>query len=122
GPNVAVVTNAGGLGILFADACAGQGLVLPEPSRVTDEALRAVMPAEGNRSNPIDLLGSATAETFEAVLPLVLADAAFDAVCVLFVRPVLATAADVGRAIDRAAGLAGQAKPVVAVLLSDPST
>ncbi len=122
GPNVAVVTNAGGLGILFADACAGQGLVLPEPSRATDEALRAVLPAEGSRANPIDLLGSATAESFETVLPLVLADAAFDAVCVLFVRPVLATAADVGRAIDRVAGVAGRAKPVVAVLLSDAGT
>ena len=122
GPNVAVVTNAGGLGILFADACAGQGLVLPEPSRATDEALQAVMPAEGSRSNPIDLLGSAGAGSFEAVLPHVLADAAFDAVCVLFVRPVLATAADVGHAIDRVAGRAGQTKPVVAVLLSDAGT
>ena len=122
GPNVAVVTNAGGLGILFADACAGHGLLLPEPSAGTIEALRAVMPAEGSRANPVDLLGSATAETFEAVLPLVLADAAFDAVCVLFVRPVLATAVDVGRAIDRAVGAAGRSKPVVAVLLSDAGT
>ena len=119
GPNVAVVTNAGGLGILFADGCAGQGLILPEPSSATAEALRAVMPAEGSRANPIDLLGSATAETFEAALPFILADDAFDAVCVLFVRPVLATAADVGRALDRAAGLAGRRKPVVAVLLAD---
>ena len=85
----------------------GQGLELPAPSAATREALRAVMPAEGSRANPIDLLGSATAETFAAVLPLVLADAAFDAVCVLFVRPVLATAADVGRAIDRAVGAGG---------------
>ena len=119
GPNVAVVTNAGGLGILFADACAGQGLVLPAPSRATAEALRAVLPAESSRANPIDLLGSATAETFEAVLPLVLADAAFDAVCILFVRPVLATATDVAHVIDRVAGMAGRTKPVVAVLLAD---
>jgi acyl-CoA synthetase (NDP forming)/RimJ/RimL family protein N-acetyltransferase len=118
GPRVAVVTNAGGLGILFADACTAEGLELPEPSAATCERLRAVTPAEGSLGNPIDLLGSATAETFAAVLPPLLADPAFDAVCVLFVRPVVATAADVERAVDRAAGEAGRHKPVVAVLLS----
>ena len=122
GPRVAVVTNAGGLGILFADACAGAGLVLPEPSEATREALRAVTPLEGSLANPIDLLGSATAETFAAALPPLLADPGFDAVCVLFVRPVLATAAEVGRAVDRAVGEAMRDKPVVAVLLSDAGT
>ena len=118
GPRVAVVTNAGGLGILFSDACAAEGLELPEPSAATCDSLRAVLPAEASLANPIDLLGSATAETFAAVLPPLLADPAFDAVCVLFVRPVVATAADVERAVDRVVGEAGEHKPVVAVLLS----
>jgi acyl-CoA synthetase (NDP forming) len=118
GPRVAVVTNAGGLGILFADACAAEGLELPEPSPETLECLRAALPAEASLGNPVDLLGSATAETFGTVLPPLLADPAFDAVCVLFARPVAVTAADVERAIDRAAGEAGRRKPVVAVLLS----
>jgi acetate---CoA ligase (ADP-forming) len=118
GPRVAVVTNAGGLGILFADACAAEGLELPAPSEETRERLRAVMPAEGSLANPVDLLGSATAETFAAVLPPLLADPGFDAVCVLFVRPVVVTAADVEHAVDRVVGEAAVAKPVVAVLLS----
>ncbi|MDX6617750.1 MAG: hypothetical protein QOK36_136 [Gaiellales bacterium] len=118
GPRVAVVTNAGGLGILFADACAAEGLELAEPSALTRARLRAVMPAEGSLGNPIDLLGSATASTFAAVLPPVLEDPAFDSVCVLFVRPVVAKAADVERAIARASADAGHRKPVVAVLLT----
>ncbi|MDX6572142.1 MAG: hypothetical protein QOC86_1298 [Gaiellales bacterium] len=118
GPRVAVVTNAGGLGILFADACAGEGLELPEPSGATLEQLRAVLPAESSLANPIDVLGSATAATFAAVLPLVLDDPNFDAVCVLFVRPIVATAADVERALSRAVADFGQRKPVAAVLLS----
>jgi acetate---CoA ligase (ADP-forming) len=118
GPRVAVVTNAGGLGILFSDAGAAEGLELPEPSAETCESLRAVLPAEASLTNPIDLLGSATAETFAAVLPPLLADPSFDAICVLFVRPVVATAADVERAVDRVVGEAGEHKPVVAVLLS----
>ena len=118
GPRVAVVTNAGGLGILFSDACASEHLELPEPSAATRAALGALLPHEASLSNPIDLLGSATADTFAAVLPPLLADPAFDAVCVLFVRPVVATAADVERAVDRVVGEAGGHKPVVAVLLS----
>ena len=118
GPRVAVVTNAGGLGILFADACAAEGLELAEPSTATRARLRAAMPAEGSLENPIDLLGSATAATFAAVLPPLLDDPGFDAVCVLFVRPVVATAADVERVIAEAAAAAGHKKPVVAVLLT----
>ncbi len=118
GPRVAVVTNAGGLGILCADACAAEDLELPAPSAATCEALAAVMASEASFANPIDLLGSATADTFAAVLPHVLADPAFDAVCVLFVRPVIATAAAVERAVDAAVGEAAAGKPVVGVFLS----
>jgi acyl-CoA synthetase (NDP forming) len=118
GPRVAIVTNAGGLGILCADACSAEGLELPEPSDGTREALAAVLASEASFANPIDLLGSATAETFASVLPHVLADPAFDAVCVLFVRPVVVTAAEVERAVDSAVAAAGAGKPVVAVFLS----
>jgi acetate---CoA ligase (ADP-forming) len=118
GGRVAVVTNAGGLGILCADACAAEGLELPEPSAATRDALRLVLPAEASIANPIDLLGSATAETFASVLPILLADPAFDAVCVLFVRPIVAAAADVISAVDAAIEEAGHEKPVVGVFLS----
>src|SRR5262249_45126553 len=79
GRRVAVVTNAGGLGILAADACEALGLELPPPSEDARAALAAVMPAEGSAANPIDLLGGANAESFERALPPVLADPAFDA-------------------------------------------
>ena len=48
GRRVAVVTNAGGLGILAADACEALGLELPPPSEETRAALATVMPAEGS--------------------------------------------------------------------------
>jgi len=118
GRRVAAVTNGGGLGILFADACAADGLELPEPSPETVERLRALTPPEASLHNPVDLLGSATAATFGAVLPLLLGDPAFDVVCVLFVRPVVATAADVERAVDAAAAASTHTKPIVAVMLS----
>jgi acetyl coenzyme A synthetase (ADP forming)-like protein len=116
GNRVAVLTNAGGLGILCADACDAAGLSLPQLAPETVAALARVMPAEASSSNPVDLLGSATAATYEAALPIMLADPGVDAVIVLFVPPVVATTADVAAAIGRAS--AGADKPVLPVVIS----
>jgi acetate---CoA ligase (ADP-forming) len=116
GRRVALVSNAGGLGILCADACEGAGLELESLGDATRERLRAILPPDASVTNPVDLLGSATAATYEAALPLVLADPAIDSVIVLFVPPVVATADDVAAAVVRAAG--GATKPVLAVVVS----
>jgi acetate---CoA ligase (ADP-forming) len=117
GRRVALVTNAGGLGILAADACEAAGLELPQPSDANRAALAEVMPPEGSSANPIDLLGGATAETFAAALPPVLADPAFDAVIVLFVPTVGTDEEDVGAAISTAAATVVD-KPVLCVFVS----
>jgi acetyl coenzyme A synthetase (ADP forming)-like protein len=116
GNRVAVLTNAGGLGILCADACDAVGLSLPALAPETVAALEQVLPAEASSANPVDLLGSATAGTYEVALPIVLADPGIDAVIVLFVPPVVATTADVAAAIARAS--AGADKPVLPVVIS----
>jgi acetyl coenzyme A synthetase (ADP forming)-like protein len=117
GRRVAVVTNAGGLGILAADACEALGLELPPPSEDTRAALAAFMPAEGSAGNPIDLLGGANAESFEQALPPVLADPSFDAAIVLFVPTVGTDEEAVGAAISRAAA-STEDKPVLCAFLS----
>ena len=117
GRRVAVVTNAGGLGILAADACEAAGLELPPPSEETRAALAAFMPAEGSAANPVDMLGGASAESFELALPPVLADPAFDSAIVLFVPTVGTDEEAVGVAISRAAATAGD-KPVLCAFLS----
>jgi acetyl coenzyme A synthetase (ADP forming)-like protein len=122
GRNVAVVTNAGGLGILCADACEAVGLSLPEPTDETRQALEPALPVEASVANPIDLLGSATASTYEAALPPLLADPRIDAVIVLFVPPVVAGADEVAVAIRNAVVRAAAAKPVLAVVLSAEGT
>ena len=114
GKRVAVLTNAGGLGILCADACEAAGLELPTLSPSTCEALTVKLPREASLANPIDMLGSATAATYESVLPHVLGDPNVDAVIVLFVPPVVATAddvADCGRRRRRERGRDRQAGP-----------
>ena len=116
GRRVGIVTNAGGLGILCADACEAAGLELGSPSPETTEALQALLPAEASTENPIDMLGSATADAYARVAPLLVADPAFDAVIVLFVPPVTAGGDEVVEALDSALD-AGADKPVLAALI-----
>jgi acetyl coenzyme A synthetase (ADP forming)-like protein len=118
GRRVAVVTNAGGLGILCADACEAAGLELPTLSEETQAALRDVLPAEASVANPVDMLGSATAATYERTLPLVLADSNVDALIALFVPPVVAGADEVAEAIARALADLENDKPVLASIIS----
>jgi acetyl coenzyme A synthetase (ADP forming)-like protein len=116
GRRVAVVTNAGGLGILCADACEAAGLDLVPLAEGTRARLAAVVPAEASVVNPVDLLGSATAETYAGVLPAVVVDEGVDAVIVLFVPAADVAAADVAAAIEQVRGEAD--KPVVPVVLA----
>ena len=123
GRRVALLTNAGGLGILCADACEAAGLELPSLSAETDAALRKTLPAEASVANPVDMLGGATAESFERVLPVLLADNRVDSVIVLFVPPVSAGGDEVAAALERALAAAPTEKPVLAALMgADAST
>src|SRR5262249_23849048 len=84
--------------------------------------LTTTLPVEASIANPIDMLGSATAETYERVLPLVLADPGVDAVIVLFVPPVVAGAEEVSAAITRALEGTLHGKPVLASVISASGT
>jgi len=122
GRRVAVMTNAGGLGILCADACDAAGLELPELAGETRQALAAILPSEASLANPVDLLGSATGETYAQALPHVLRDPGIDAVIALFVPPVVAGADEVASAIREAVEHETSEKPVLAVVVSADGT
>lgn len=112
GRRVAILTNAGGLGIMASDACESQGLEIPEPSAHTVDSLRAFLPAAAALGNPIDMIASASAEDYERSLSLLLRDERFDAILVLFVPALVTGAAEMAEAVVRAARDAD--KPVLA--------
>ena len=122
GPRVGVITNAGGLGILCADACEAHGLELPQLTDATRKQLAAAVPGEASLTNPVDLLGSATAATYEAVVGPVLADPNVDALIVLFVPPVVAGADEVAAAIVATVARQPRTKPVIGVVVSEEGT
>ena len=123
GRRVALLTNAGGLGILAADACEAAGLELPSLSEETRLVLAGLLPREASLANPVDMLGGATEATFEAVLPHLLCDPAIDSVIVLFVPPVVAEARDVAEGVVRAVEQAAVSdKPVLGVFVTHEGT
>ncbi len=118
GRRVAVLTNAGGLGILCADACEGAGLELPSLSPETEVALAEILPAEASVANPVDMLGSATAADYGRVLPIILADPRIDAVIINFVPPITATPDQVAASIRQVIEQTQTEKTVLPVVMS----
>ena len=117
GNRVAIVSNAGGPAIILADACESLGLSVHELSAETQAAIRGRVPDEAAVRNPVDLIASATAETYRDVLALVLQDPNVDAVIVSVVPPPLGSKAkDVAEAIVQVAA-SRRDIPVMAVLM-----
>ncbi|HEX2209050.1 MAG TPA: acetate--CoA ligase family protein [Longimicrobium sp.] len=115
GNRVAIVTNAGGPGIIIADACEASGLVVPELADATRQLLAAHFPEEASLANPVDMIASATAQSYRVAVEAVLADPNVDAVIATFVPPLGVRQEDVAEAIVSVAARAP--KPVMAVLM-----
>lgn len=116
GNRVAIVTNAGGPGIIIADACEANGLVVTELSEETRAFLAQHFPEEASLTNPVDMIASATPQSYRIAVEAVLADPNVDAVVATFVPPLGVRQEDVAEAIVSVA--AGQTeKPVMAVLM-----
>jgi acetate---CoA ligase (ADP-forming) len=116
GNRVAVVTNAGGPGIIITDACESLGLTVPELSPETQARLRVNLPEEASVRNPVDMIATATPESYRLALEAVLADPNVDAAIAAFVPPLRVRQTDVARAIV-AARNAHPEKPMLAVLM-----
>jgi acetyltransferase len=83
GPRVAVITNAGGPGIMAADAIERVGLSFAKLDEKTIETLAPKLPPAANLNNPVDVLGDALADRYEFALDVVLGDENVDIVLVL---------------------------------------
>lgn len=93
GRRVAVLSNAGGPGVLCADAIEAAGLLLPEFSSSLQHKLREYLPAEATVRNPIDLIGSTNPEEFARCLELLLEHDESDSIIAIYV-PRLAETSD----------------------------
>ncbi len=119
GPRVAVLSNAGGPGVVAADALARCGLTVAQPDEPTLQALRGALGSAAQLVNPIDLLGAASTTEFEAAARILLASPTYDALLAILVPNTAIDLVGVADGLARAA--AGQHKPVYACLMGDIS-
>ncbi len=108
GPRVAIVTNAGGPGILATDACVNLGLEMASLSPETTAALRKALRPEASVENPVDLIASAAPRHYREAIRIVARDRGFDALIVIFVTPIVIDALEVARAIASAVDAVGR--------------
>jgi len=116
GSRVAVITNAGGPGIMAADAVEREGLTFAKLSEDTVNKLASSLPAAANLLNPIDVLGDALADRYEFALDVVMDDPNVDAVLVLLTPQAMTEAAATAEIIVKVTGQK-PGKPVLACFL-----
>ncbi len=116
GSRVAVVGNAGGAGIVTADACESAGLVVQPLSPETQARLREVLHVAAAVGNPVDMTAMAGPEEYAAALRAVVADPGIDSVIAIF-TPLYTDVAGIAEAIR---GVAAEAqKPLLAALFGE---
>ncbi len=118
GRRVGIVTNAGGPGIMCADACDAVGLEVPETPAEVRERLAEFTAAEAGLGNPVDLIAAAGAEEYRRALVELARWEGIDALIVIFIRPLATTAEDVAAAIAAAVAELPRPIPVQAAFIT----
>ncbi len=119
GNRVAILTNAGGPGILCADACATGGLeVVALPAQLRAR-LRRFLPAEAGVGGPVDMVATATAADYRRAIEAIGGSGVADAIIAIFVPPLVTEAADVAEAISAAAERIPGEVAIAAVFMAD---
>lgn len=99
GDRLTILTNGGGAGVLAVDKLMDFGGALSELSPDIFARLDAALPPTWSRANPVDIIGDAGPERYEAALDAILDDAATDAVLVMNCPTGLASSTDAAKAV-----------------------
>jgi len=115
GKNVAVLTNAGGAGVIAADALEINGLRLAKLSETAEKTLASILPPAAGIHNPVDMLASASPQNYGDCLKILLEDANVDSVMVILPPPPMFKTELVADAIIPI--IQSSQKPIVVALL-----
>ena len=99
GPNLAVITNAGGPGVMATDALIAKGGKLAKLSQKTMDVLNGILPNFWSRGNPIDILGDARADRYKAAVEACLNDENVDGILIIFTQQAVAESTEIAKAI-----------------------
>lgn len=99
GKRMAIITNAGGPGVMTTDALIAQGGQLAMLSKKTIDGLNAVLPPFWSHGNPIDVLGDASAERYKVALEACLNDENVDGIAIVFTQQAVSDAVGIAKSI-----------------------
>lgn len=119
GPNLTIITNAGGPGVIAVDALIGNGGRLTELSPDTMQALNGVLPAAWSHNNPVDVLGDAEPERYAKALELSAKDPSSDGLLVILTPQDMTDPTKTAEQLRPYAQL-GYGKPVLASWMGGP--
>lgn len=117
GPNLAIVTNAGGPAVLATDSLIEEKGKLAEVGEDTIKSLNPHLPASWSKSNPLDILGDAGPEKYEKTIEAALKDKAVDGVVVIYTPQGAAAPEDIAKVLVKQAKKSK--KPVLAAWVGD---
>jgi acetyltransferase len=116
GKRVGIITNAGGIGVMAADAAALKGLEVTKFTKETEEKLKRFLPPQANISNPLDVIGDADEERYINCLKALLEDENVDAVICNWTPSIMAETKNIAKRISEIA--LHYQKPIFASLLT----
>ncbi|NOY59348.1 MAG: acetate--CoA ligase [Calditrichaeota bacterium] len=102
---IAIITNAGGPGIMATDAAIRTGLEIAELSETTKEKLKRDLPPTASINNPVDVIGDATHERYEASIRHILLDENVDGAIVILTPQAMTDIVETAQVVPRAAEL-----------------
>ncbi len=103
GNRVAIVTNAGGPGIMATDAAIRHGLQLATLETDTVEQLKKELPLTANVHNPVDVIGDARHERYEAAIRAVAKDPNVDGIVVILTPQAMTDVREIGEVVANVA-------------------
>jgi acetyltransferase len=115
GTRIAVLTNAGGPGIMTADAIEGVGLSMARFTKETEKKLKSYLPHEASVHNPVDMIAGATPEMYRKCLKALIREKNVDAIIALNVPIVLKAEVETAQAIVDVGRFSS--KPILACFL-----
>ncbi|MCS7197207.1 MAG: acetate--CoA ligase family protein [Candidatus Bipolaricaulota bacterium] len=118
GNEIAIVTNAGGAGILATDAAVRYGLRLASFTHETTQRLRELLPPTINVANPVDMTGEPNEQRYDTIVRTVLADPNVQGVIVIAAPHILMSLENIARNIVRAVQETQSDKPVLTCLMA----
>jgi acetyltransferase len=113
GPNLAIITNAGGPGVMAADALIAGGGKLAELSPKTVESLDNVLLTFWSRENPIHISGGADADTYKSVVNICLDDKNIDGLLIIYTPEGVADPTKVAKNVAAICKKSGFCKPIL---------